>query len=211
MRIYKLTILIFLATGCKFNNTKTGRHGQVEKTKKLGIELDSRLIEDFYQRDDLDNFIKVKEFKIDLDKNGIEDLIILNKLRDIGDDPGDFHQIIIQLDNGNKWSQINVGGWVRFDNNYSIPDPIKNLNQINTDLILLTNFGDTKIIGLFGWVYASEPGLLTIVEFSSGLPRIMINKQFDLVSMDSNRITTKFLDDKCWTELYNNKLIMTCE
>ena len=184
---------------------------------KIRFELNTNFISDFHRDDRLNpnnpdfHFYTVASFKIDLNNNKKVDTINLKRLKGWENDPGDFHQIQITTDNGFSWTETNFDGWVRFDNNYYIPDSVKRLNQLDTDLLLLTDFEDTKILGLFGWVYASESGLLTIIDFSTDQPRIMINKNLDLVGIDNKKITIQQLDDKCWIENVNNRILMTCE
>lgn len=185
--------------------------------ENIAFELDSSLINSFHRDDRLrpDNpdfeFYVTKSFVIDLNGNEIIDTIFLKKLKGWENDPGDFQQIEIITDNGLSWTATNFDGWVRFDNNYYVPDSVKRLNQLDTDLLLLTDFENTKILGLFGWVYAIESGLLTIIDFSTKQPRIMINKNLDLVGIDNQKITIQDSEDKCWIENINNRLIMTCE
>ncbi|WP_461640204.1 hypothetical protein [Labilibaculum euxinus] len=172
------------------------------------------IIEDFYRderlnpdKPDFENY-RVYEFSADLNKNQQADSIILYQLKGFENDPGDFHQIEIKLDNGEKWIKTNFEGWVCFDKNYRVPDLIKEQNQLKTDLLLLTDFGETKIIGLFSWMYASQLGLLTVIEFSTGKPRIMINKKFDLINLDSTRIDVENFDGQRHIELINNRIVI---
>lgn len=206
-----LTLIILILIGCQ--NRTSDKTLVNTKLDTKGIELNKTLIEEFYrdERLKLENpdfeFYMVSSFGIDLNNNQKSDSIILKRLKGWENDPGDFHQIRIKMDNGFEWTETNFLGWVRFDHNYLIPKPIKKLNQINTDLLLLTDFQTTKILGLFGWAYASEPGLLTIIEFSTGLPRLMINKNLDLINIDNNKISTQYLEDKYSIECINNIII----
>jgi hypothetical protein len=44
----------------------------------------------------------------------------------------------------------------------------------------------------FGWVYASQPGLVTIFEANGNKPQLLFNKQFDLYSIDENQFNGVF-------------------
>lgn len=212
-KIAGIIIIFSLFVGC-YNRTdnQTGKN-LIDKT----FELNQTLIDSFHRDNRLrpDNpdfdFYSVKTFTVDLNNNQKADTIILKKLKGWENDPGDFQQIQITMDNGFSWTETNFNGWVRFNSNYYVPDSIKRLNQLDTDLLLLTDFENTKILGLFGWVYASESGLLTIIDFSTNHPRIMINKNLDIVGIDNQKITIQDSEDMCWIENINNRLIMTCE
>jgi hypothetical protein len=210
MKIIKILALFFIMTSCKSNQTENKDTDL--KFENVGFVLNPKLIDDFYHDErlnpdnpELTNY-RVKKFLVDLNQNQKPDSIILYQLNGFENDPGDFHQIEIKMDNGESWMKTNFEGWVRFDNNYTVPNLVKEQNQLNTDLLLLTDFGKTKIIGLFSWVYASEPGLLTFVEFSTGKPRIMFNKKFDLTQLDSNKITVENYNSKYQIELIDNNL-----
>jgi len=190
----------------------------VSKSKKIEnkneFELNSTLITEFHRDDRLNpdnsdlSFYEVDSFQVDLNNNNLADTIKLRKLKGWENDPGDYRQIQITMDNGYSWTETNFDGWVRFDNNYFIPDSIKQLNQLETDLLLLTEFEGTKILGLFGWVYASKSGLLTIIDFSTNQPRIMINKNLDLVGINQKRIAIQESGVNHWIEKTNKKLII---
>jgi len=206
--IIKILLVIFILTSCQSRQTNN-------KSKDLTkIELNQNLIDEFFSDERLrsDNpdfeYYRVKEFAIDLNDNQIKDSIILNQIRGFENDPGVFHQIQIKLDNGSILTQTNFDGWVKFDDNYLVPESVKKQNQISTDLLLLTEFNKTKILGLFSWVYASDNGLLTFIEFSADRPRIMFNTKMDLIEIDSSKIITQQFDDKYEIKLINSKLTM---
>ncbi len=206
--IIKILLVIFILTSCQSRQTDN-------KSKDLTkIELNQNLIDEFFSDERLrsDNpdfeYYRVKEFAIDLNDNQIKDSIILNQIRGFENDPGVFHQIQIKLDNGSILTQTNFDGWVKFDDNYLVPESVKKQNQISTDLLLLTEFNKTKILGLFSWVYASDNGLLTFIEFSADRPRIMFNTKMDLIEIDSSKIITQQFDDKYEIKLINSKLTM---
>jgi hypothetical protein len=213
--ILHISAVILFLISCQ-NRTETVKEINSDSNNR-GFELSSSLIDSFYRDDrlypenpDFEYYEKL-HYAVDLNNNGKLDSIFLNRLKGWENDPGEFQQIKIKTDEGLVWTETNFGGWVKFDNNYVVPDSIKKINQIDSDLILITDFAETKIIGLFGWVYASEPGLLTFIEFSTGHPRLMFNQNLDLLRIDGNRIMTTYDENKCWIELNENKLTMICE
>ena len=210
MVIIKILALVLIMTSCKLQQAE--KKDTDIKSEDVGFVLNPKLIDDFYHDErlnpdnpELTNY-RVKEFVVDLNQNQKPDSIILYQLNGFENDPGDYHQIEIKMDNGESWEKTNFDGWVRFDNNYIVPDLIKEQNQLNTDLLLLTDFEKTKVIGLFSWVYASKPGLLTFIEFSTGKPRIMLNKKFDLTQLESNKIAVENYNSKYQIELIDNNL-----
>jgi hypothetical protein len=94
--------------------------------------------------------------------------------------PGDYIKIIIKSNN-HIIDLENLEGWVKFDNNYTVPEQVKNQNLINTDYFIYTKLDDNKpIILLFGWVYASEPGLMTIIDLTNKNPKLIFNNFFQI-------------------------------
>jgi hypothetical protein len=163
-----------------------------------GIEINPEFIEPFFRNDHLypENpkfeFIEVERYTIDLNNNQKLDTIKLRKLKD-WNDPGDFHQIEIILDNDSSIVKTEFGGWVRFGHNYSVNENLVNMNLVDSDLILVPNINkNQKIVVAFGWVYASQPGLVTIFESNGNKPQLLFNTQFDLYSIDENQFTGIF-------------------
>ena len=211
-QLIKILALILILNSCK---SKPTENKSVDlSAEKSGYVLSPEIIDDFFRDDRLNpdnpdfDFYRVDQFSADLNQNQKTDSIFLYKLRGFENDPGDFRQIEIKMDNGDCWTKINFDGWVRFDNNNIIPDLIKNQNQLKTDKFLLTDFGSTKIIGLFSWVYASQPGLLTIIEFSTDKPRIMINRKLDLIHLDQTTILVRDNDNELYVKLQHNKIVV---
>ena len=211
----QILILFLILTG--FQSKQDGIQTNDFKLKESGIILNQEIINPFYRNERFipDNpdfcYSRIKDFVIDLNQNQKPDSIILYRLKGWENDPGDFHQIEIKMDNGYKWVETNFSGWVRFDNNYSVPDLVKEKNQIDTNLLLQTDFYSTKVIGLFGWAYASQPGLLTIIEFSTNKPRVMLNENWRILKIDSSIIKADNYNDKFQIELINNKIEVTKE
>ena len=217
MKIMNMQILILFLILTGFQAKQDGIQTNDFKSKKSGIILNQEIIKPFdgneISRPDNPDFdyYRIKDFAIDLNKNQKPDSIILYRLKGWENDPGDFHQIVIKMDDGYEWKGTNFNGWVRFDNNYSVPNQVKEKNQIDTDLLLQTDFYSTKVLGLFGWAYASQPGLLTIIEFSTNKPRVMLNENWRILKIDSSIIKADNYNDKFQIELINNKIEVTKE
>ena len=203
--IFLLTLLLI---GC---NSKT-TDSDVELLK-----IDSSLIREFERNDHFDpdrtdlEFKKVTEYLVDLDANNKPDKIELFNIVGWEGDPGDFRQILITLDNGSTWRETNFSGWVKFNANYTINDQVKSQNTLDSNLLLLTEFNGTKLLGMFGWVYASDPGLLTFVEFSSGKPRILVNKNLDLEVIGSDSFVVFDGVTRCSVSVRESSVVKQCE
>ena len=198
-----LSILLFLIL-ISCNSTKPER----------GLNVNNDLIKPFFRNDYLYpenpeyNFIQVAKFTIDLDDNDKLDTIILRVIQD-WTDPGDFHQMEVVLDNNQKITETCFDGWVKFGENYSVNDNLRKLNKINSDLLLVTSFDTDRIlIFAFGWVYASTPGLMTVIDANGQTPRVIFNDNFELEKIDNNSFTGQFeYSDKSKTiKLIENRL-----
>ena len=181
MKKYLITVLILILVGCQ--------------TAPKGIEVNPELVDAFYRNDYLypENpefeFEEVKRYEIDLNNNHSPDIIKLKKIKD-WNDPGDFHQIELILDNGNSIVETYFGGWVKFGNNYPVNDELRKKNLIDSDLILISEIDkNKKIIMAFGWVYASEPGLLSIFEANGKIPQVLFNRNFEVNKIEKYSIS----------------------
>lgn len=181
------------------------------------IELDYNIIDPMWRGEQLYtinqdlNYYTVDEFEFDLNGDNKNDKIQLKSIKGWENDPGDFHKIEIELSNGATWSEINGDGWVRFNQNYQVPDDIIKKNESGTDLFLITKFGGQYIIGLFGYVYASEPGYLLLIEFSSGEPRVFLGTKMDLNEITKNKIVGQSIETNCVLTLNGTKLTSICK
>ena len=163
-----------------------------------GFITNSDLIKPFFRNDYLYpenpeyNFIQVAKYTLDLNDNEKLDTIKLRVIKD-WTDPGDFHQMEIVLDNNQKIIVTCFDGWVKFGENYSVNDNLRKLNKINSDLLLVTYFNTDRIlIFAFGWVYASTPGLMTVIDANGHTPKVIFNDNFELEKIDNNSFTGKF-------------------
>jgi hypothetical protein len=95
-------------------------------------------------------------------------------------DPGDFINLQIMDNSGNViLEQVNIDGWVKFGSNYFVPESVSSQNLIESDLGLLLDNHTGKQLVLFSWVYASDPGGMTIIDLFP-TPTIIFNYLFDL-------------------------------
>lgn len=140
--------------------------------------------------------IVVEEHQIDLQNIGLTKI----KLFTVKDwtDPGDVLKIEITNDKGTT-AYSNIDGWVKFDHNYPVTRALKELNELKSDKIILVSNDKYALAVLFGWVYASEPGLCTIINLTTG--EMVFNDNKELISISADKRNFKF-KDKTTTACY---------
>ena len=100
-------------------------------------------------------------------------------------DPGDFLNIqIVDSKNNETFRLNNLDGWMKCIGNYDLPETIKSVNLDKSEIALLIENKTGKQLVIFGYSYASEPGLMTIIDLFPK-PQVIFNTQFDLRSISS--------------------------
>ena len=142
----------------------------------------------------ISDFKLLDEFNVDIPDIG-ETKISLYEVSD-WTDPGDFLKIIIS---NKKYTLTltNIDGWVKFDQNYGVSQALKRQNGLPTDLTLLLEHEGLNLLVLFGWVYASQPGLCTIIDLNKG--ELVFNKNVELNDFSNGilRFTETKTQDGC--------------
>lgn len=144
------------------------------------IEFNPSLIDPFHKHETINfsnpdlKYNLVELYLHDLDGDEKIDTICLYHIEQLKNDPGDFHRLQVILANGDSFDIINVGGWIK-DNHYKPKE-----NELTSDYITITKYEEVVFLLCFGWSYASQPALLTIIDFSSGKSRVIFNKEFGL-------------------------------
>jgi hypothetical protein len=183
-KITYILLLIFLSN-CSSRTSKTpatnvsepfadcalsGQKLETEKDieKKYNIKLNFSILE-----------------TIEYDINGIKGKVIIEKIDD-WNDPGDFHRI--RIVNDSCFSFFNVYGWVK--TRTSILEYVPNFttyNKSRSDYIVLSKNGNDLLLFVFGYVYASQPGLLSIVNLSLKEPKLLFNDNCMLSGYQENK------------------------
>jgi hypothetical protein len=132
---------------------------QIEK--QIGEKLEFEVVE---------SFIVEEIFK------GVNAEVIIERI--IGwDDPGDFHQIRI-VSQEKEVSFFNAGGWVRisdFETQRISKDQNERL-RFSDFFFLYRDNPNNNLILVFGYPYASQPGLLSIIKLSGfPEPKLILN------------------------------------
>ncbi len=159
----------------------------------------------------------MKELKINIDFEGIDSFkisiedcmcwVYLEKIKDWGD-PGDFHKIRFNI-SGKEYSYFNKLGWVRYENDYIMQnedDDFVDSDLINSKYCIVQSVQNNGcLIFLFGYPYASEPGLLSIIKVQEeGKPYLIFNDNYFFSSFEvenGSLIVSRFYKD----EILSNK------
>ena len=169
--------------GSKESNELSPQSTQEEQNTSFKVNPD--LVDELFIHKKHDQekhpFRLIESHIIDLNGDGKEDQIELLAISNWSD-PGDFHKIRIKLFDQEPIEFSNYSGWVTFNQNYSVPQEISSLNQLKSENILLFDWTPgSRLIMIFGWVYANEPGLRTIID--PGTQKILFNKDWQLKSL----------------------------
>lgn len=179
-------ILLISATIALFScgtGTKNEQSANTNKTiKEPEFAVNSELVDELFIVENHNQqeypFKEVETQTVDLNNDGKNDKITLFIIENWGD-PGNFQKIRVELSGEEPYEFSNYSGWVTFNENYSISEDIAANNQLESNNILLLNATpNSKLILLFGWVYASDPGLVTIIDPTNRT--ILFNKPWDL-------------------------------
>ncbi|MGL1888997.1 MAG: hypothetical protein OCD76_20960 [Reichenbachiella sp.] len=167
---------------------------EVQKIEEMAdFEVNSSIVNELFVVENHDQskypFKQVETQSVDLNGDGKNDKINLYIIENWGD-PGNFQKIEVLITQGGSYEFLNYGGWVTFNQNYSVPQQVSDQNTLNSENILLIDATpNSKLIMIFGWVYASEPGLMTIINPATG--DILFNKEWELQSMSDTNSDSK--------------------
>ncbi|MDR1984723.1 MAG: hypothetical protein LBQ28_07870 [Prevotellaceae bacterium] len=185
---------------CTKKNTKemeeTVSLEQLNRCSFIGESLDSEIeIEKKYNI--ILNFSILEIYEYDINNDGIKEKIILDELNE-WNDPGDFHRIRIEY-RDTCFTFYNSTGWVKIQNssNDYIHD-FASINKIKSDYIVLIQNNDNLLLMAFGYVYASNPGLLSIINLSANEPQLILNDNCLLVKYEEHNpmfITTRYFPE----------------
>jgi hypothetical protein len=199
-------IIILMILQCQTNTKQqqvvSNAVVQVDEIKGylIGQPLDSE-IEDQKKYDIIFSAIAIYEY--DINRDGIKEKIILDKL-DRWNDPGDFHRVRIEFKD-TCYHFYNSSGWVEINHSFAdeyIRD-LTSINKIKSDYVILNENNNNLLLFVFGYVYASSPGLLTIINLSMKEPQLILNENYLLVKyQDTSPI---FIMSKFFKEDHINK------
>jgi hypothetical protein len=142
-------------------------------------------------------FVTIASYDINGD-GSIKGKIILEKLQISWEEPGDFHRIRIEYKD-TCYAFFNSSGWVKAES--YIFEYVPNFtmcNKIQSDYIVFSKNGNDLLLFAFGYPYASQPGLLSIVNLSLKEPKLLFNDNCMLSGYQENKpniVVTKFFKE----------------
>jgi hypothetical protein len=138
-------------------------------------------------------FHTIESCSFDIDNNGKDDEIRIERIEN-WNDPGDFHRIRIIKQSG-SYEFFNVHGWVEIGD-YEVQHDTSFVlsNLVDSKYIVMKRASDTTkdiMIFAFGYVYASQPGVLSIIYASPEIimPRLILNSNrylYDFKDLNSD-------------------------
>jgi len=193
-------LLFILLSNCNNrtkNTTETDVLEQFADCELLGQQLETESQFETNNDEPL-HFVAIDSYEYEI--NGIKEKVIIEKLQISWEEPGDFHRIRIE-NKDTCYSFFNSDGWIKL--RPSIFEYVPNFttyNKIQSDYIVLSQNNGDLLLFAFGYIYASEPGLLSIINLSLEKPTLIFNDNYMLSGYQENNpeitITRFFKEDK---------------
>jgi len=172
---YYFIIILSIAIACQSTNSVP-----VRLNPELIDDLPGINIQEFEEEGY--HLVPTKQYTFDLNQDSELDTIVLKTFTN-WNDPGDFLEVEISLSNEKQFKVFNSSGWVVFNQDYTVPNQLIDQNLIDSQEILILKLNENYYLFAFGWVYASIPGLMTMIEFSDDIPRVAYNGNTDINSI----------------------------
>ncbi len=147
-----IVILIFFVS-CEKSNSQVGSQSGIKFDEKNVLEFSDNKI---FEGRKL-SFIEV------LRANYAQKELILLNCVNWENDPGDFRKIKI-----GSTEFVNMGGWTKVPEEYSKYSESDYFLELNLD-------NRSPVIVLFGYVYASDPGYLSVISLTGANPELIFN------------------------------------
>lgn len=182
MKIIKIAFLIsmcLLLTCCQTsdNNRTSSSNNQTLIGSELSSEEDKKLelnISFDFEVIDIVNY--------DFNGDNKNDAIKIERIIDWGD-PGDFHKITLTLSGQDEVMFFNIDGWMRVTPyELQFTESLKTNSLVKSDYVVIQKASKKDILLIaYGYVYASQPGLLTIVNITrEKAPALIFNDNYHL-------------------------------
>ncbi|MEL7146068.1 MAG: hypothetical protein AAFO69_06845 [Bacteroidota bacterium] len=178
------------------------RPGQHDGQEAPSYVVDSTLVKELFVVDTHQEkshpFRIDTSYSIDLNGDDVRDQVILYGIEH-WEDPGEFQKIRIEMSGKAPYDLLNYDGWVSFNSNYPVSKKIAKQNELDSQILLVIEVAPgKKVVIVFGWVYASEPGLVTIIDPEN--QSILFNKGWQLLEISDN-------DSDGYLELYGSSVL----
>jgi hypothetical protein len=208
--IFKILIIVIFLASCSNKQAENRNRSFIEnKSSQTMTDTNrSELIEPFFYKQYVDSIRDTSKFELiethDILVNAIKYTVNIYMIPNWGD-PGDYLRIKVFENEKLLLDKFNINGWVKFNYNNDVPSEILSKNLIDSDKLLLLKINNKQYLFLFGWVYASEPGLMTVISLVK-VPHIIINKEFEFHSLSD--INKDNCIDLVGTTNFENKVMI---
>ncbi|NLO03070.1 MAG: hypothetical protein GX126_12270 [Bacteroidales bacterium] len=185
-----LIVLLFMLMQCKASINEENKVKSViqvdaqESLKLIGIPL--KTVEDRERELDFNfEFLTLEKQQINIHNDSKKLEIIVEKIKE-WNDPGDFHRIRVRSQE-KEYVFFNSDGWVtvgEYETQYI--NSFSKTNEIKSRYVCVQKVSDKDILLFaFGYAYASQPGLLSILNLSRfGKPELIFNDNYHLYSYE---------------------------
>lgn len=184
--IIAITIFLVQCKNDSSNQTKSNVNSSVEfKGKPLGIPLDNIHKKEAEYGIKL-KFVTIETVHYDFNGDKRNDTIKIERIVDWGD-PGDFHKITISLSGKGENVFFNSGGWIAIgDYELQFVKDFVSKSIVPSEYISLQRVSSTDILLFcFGYVYASQPGLLSVINITNNDDsRLIFNDNYYLYKFE---------------------------
>lgn len=174
-----LLIILFTFTSCNFQDNINNKKSKYSEIELIGKQNQTEI--EFEKEYNCRLFFEVLDSIPDI--NDSIKTIVIERIKN-WNDPGDFHKISFVFKD-KKYSFFNPTGWMivsNYDTQY-----FKNKSLVNSKYFRIWNIKkNVPAIFLFGYIYASMPGLLSIISYECK-PNLIFNDNYHLYSVDSKK------------------------
>lgn len=149
--------------------------------------------------------LEVEHLQYDLDRDGIIDNIKL-VIPENWVDPGEFTKVEISFGNGKTMFFEEPGGWVSFADSAdgALVDWFSTNNLLPSRRVVLLSDKTSNYLFLFGYAYASSPGVLEIIRFHSSRVASIYKNEFWPVAIEHKSETMCMVGRSCFSQGWGN-------
>lgn len=197
MKYLRLIIVAFLTCFIGCESKPPTKRQTVQEKKADPVFQESFFGSSFRTREEVNNIYKkmndgydmdtplVARFVKHLNSDNIPDTVFFEKINN-WNDPGDIHNVRVSVSGQEELVVFNGSGWIKLIG--STQQKLRKIESenlsVNNELVTAEIAKGEKLIFLFGYIYASEPGVLTVISLKEGYdPKFVFNEQCQLVDV----------------------------
>lgn len=153
-------------------------------------------------------FEKIETILYDFNQDGHNDSIVIERAKGWESEPGDFQRIKISILGEKEFLLQNIEGWIRNKFLIKYDQDFNKDNLIKSDYVIAKRASeDNLLLFIEGYVYASIPGFLTIINiYNNETPTLIFNDNIELFNLnDYNNDGIKDLGATVWDGFYTDE------